>query len=187
MKKMMMILLAVLLLAVGVMALAMTNDQSELTSADSVQVQESENETSTIEELDGEVIEIGEGYFVINSSIVGGVQVNFSEDSLFDGVQPEELAVGQFVQVMYDGKMTRSLPPQVFALKVGMYLVKGEVTAVMEDAITVLREEIGDEVIVFLPEGELEITVGDHVTTYTNGAMTMSLPAQTSAIGIVIE
>lgn len=187
MKKMMMIALAVVLLAVSVMALAMTNDQEKQAAEGNVQVQESGSEAAVIEELDGEVIEIGEGYFVMNSSVMGGVQVNFGEDSLFEGVEPEMLAIGQFIQVMYDGKMTRSLPPQVFALKVGMYPVAGEVTAAEEGSITVLRDEIGDEVIVFLPENAPEIAVGDHVTAYTNGAMTMSLPAQTSAIGIVIE
>jgi len=68
-----------------------------------------------------------------------------------------------------------------------MYAVRGEVAAVEEGAITLVREEIGDEVIVFLPEGAPQIFVGDSVTAYTNGAMTMSLPAQTTALGVVIE
>ena len=107
--------------------------------------------------------------------------------TLYDGADPDELAVGQYVQVMYDGKMTRSLPAQVYALRVGLYPLSGVVKELDEDRMTVARAEIGDEVIVFLPEDAPQMAVGDSVTVYTTGVMTMSLPAQTTAIGIVLN
>lgn len=138
-------------------------------------------------DLSGKVIEVGEGFFVIDAGQMGAVQVNTGDDTIFEGVTMEEIALGQYVQVLYDGKMTRSLPAQIYALKVGMYAISGEVKAAEEGSITLLRDEIGDEVIVFLPEGAQEIAVGSHVIAYTNGAMTMSLPAQTTALGIALQ
>lgn len=139
-----------------------------------------------LQTISGAIVELGEDYFVICDALLGDVQVNYSDDTLFEGTQADELALSQVVCVLYDGKMTRSLPPQVFALNVGMYPVSGKVTALGEGSMTIQREEIGDEVIVFLPEDAPQIAVGDVVTAYTNGAMTMSLPAQTTALGVVI-
>ena len=137
--------------------------------------------------LGGEVTEVGEGYFVMADAELGEVQVNLGDDSAFDGVELDELAAGQYVYVIYDGKMTRSLPPQVFALRVSMYATTGEITELTEGKMTLVRDEIGDEVIVFLPEDAPQLAVGDSVTVYTTGVMTMSLPAQTTAIGIVLN
>ena len=145
---------------------------------------ETGEEAVEILELGGEITEIGDGYIVIMDSVHGMVQVNLGDDTLYDGADLEELAVGQFIQVMYDGKMTRSLPPQVFALKVGLYPVSGTVKEVGEGSVTLETQESG-EVIVFLPEGAPQLNAGDSVTAYTNGAMTMSLPAQATAIGVV--
>ena len=189
----MIVLAAALVLALGAAAVfAMTQKQEEATQpeatvqADAGEAQSGE-EAMEIFELSGAVIEFGEGYFVMQDASAGVVQVNTGDDTLFEGVTAEGIALGQFVQVLYDGKMTRSIPAQVYGLKVGMYPVRGEVTALEEGSITLVREEIGDEVIVFLPEGAPEITVGDQVIAYTNGAMTMSLPAQTTALGIAVE
>ena len=138
-----------------------------------------------IVELGGRITEIADGYIVMETLMHGMVQVNLGDDTLYDGADPDELAVGQYIQVMYDGKMTRSLPAQITALKVGLYPVSGVVKELGENSVTLSREEIGDEVIVFLPEGAQALSVGDSVTAYTSGAMTMSLPAQTNAIGVV--
>ena len=147
--------------------------------------EQAETAEAEIVELGGRITEIADGYIVIETLMHGMVQVNLGDDTLYDGADPDELAVGQYIQVMYDGKMTRSLPAQITALKVGLYPVSGVVKEVAENSVTLSREEIGDEVIVFLPEGAQALSVGDSVTAYTNGAMTMSLPAQTNAIGVV--
>ena len=191
-KKMMIVLAAVLLIAVACAAFALTADKDNATEQIDVQVttetaDQEETEMPEIVEISGEIKEIGEGYILILDAMLGDVQVNLSEDTIFDGVEREELAVGQFVQVMYSGMMTPSLPPQITALKVGVYAIAGEVKAVEDGSMTIVREEIGDEVIVFLPENAPEIAVGMQVIAYTNGAMTMSLPAQTTALGVVLK
>ena len=198
-KLVMIVLAAVLVLAIGAAAVFAAADKTEKTDMvtvetaqpDALETEEGvageEEDAMEIFELSGTVIEIGEGYFVMQDAVNGVVQVNTGDDTLFEGVTAEEIALGQVVVVFYDGKMTRSLPAQVYGLKVGMYPVRGEVTAIDEGSMTIVREEIGDEVIVFLPEGADAVAVGDKVVAYTNGAMTMSLPAQTTALGIAVE
>ena len=158
-------------------------------TAETIEITETADDVSEVEilELGGQITEIGEGYILIMDSVHGAVQVNLGDDTLYDGADLEELNVGQYIQVMYDGKMTRSIPAQVYALKIGLYPVSGVVKEVGEGSITLSREEIGDEVIVFLPQGAATPNVGDSVTAYTNGAMTMSLPAKTNAIGVVVN
>ena len=87
--------------------------------------------------------------------------------------------------MVYDGKMTRSIPAQITALLVGVYAVEGEVTEIADGRITVKRADTGEEVIITLPENAQEIAVGDAITAYTTGAMTMSLPPQMNAVAIV--
>lgn len=205
MKKIVIAALAALLLVGALVALA-ENNAKESAPADGAQVEstypdiadaqdgvltETDAEATDMESevfmLGGEVTEVGEGYFVMNDAELGEVQVNLGDDSAFDGVEPDELAVGQFVYVLYDGKMTRSLPPQVFALRVSMYAVSGGITELTDGKMTLVRDEIGDEVIVSLPEDAPELAVGDHVTAYTTGIMTLSIPAQMNAVKIVLE
>ena len=199
-KTMMIALCALILVCVGAYAAThmVVLDKPQMENVDAVKTDEqteavemaqtaeqAETAEAEIVELGGRITEIADGYIVMETLMHGMVQVNLGDDTLYDGADPDELAVGQYIQVMYDGKMTRSLPAQITALKVGLYPVSGVVKEVAENSVTLSREEIGDEVIVFLPEGAEALSVGDSVTAYTNGAMTMSLPAQTNAIGVV--
>lgn len=203
MKKKMIWVIAIALILVCVIAYAATHmvaldKQKKVETAEKTEIVDlvqpdeaidalGEEAGAEVFELGGEITEIADGCIVIVDRVNGPVQVNLGDDTLYDGADLEELAVGQFIQVMYDGKMTRSIPAQVYALKVGLYPVSGVVKAVGEGSITLSREEIGDEVIVFLPEGAATPNVGDSVTAYTNGAMTMSMPAKTHAIGVVVN
>lgn len=199
MKKLMIAALALLLAVGALVALAENNTKETLldiatdvaetenvtidgTDADGVS---EEDEMPEVFMLGGEITEVGEGYFVMTDAELGEVQVNLGDDSAFDGVEVDELAVGQYVYVIYDGKMTRSLPPQVFALRVSMYATTGEITELSEGKMTLVRDEIGDEVIISLPQDAPELAVGDHVTAYTTGIMTLSIPAQMNAVKIV--
>ena len=201
MKKLMIAALA-LLLAVGALVALAENNTKETPLDIATDVAETENVTIDGTEADGvseedelpeifmlggEITEVGEGYFVMTDAELGEVQVNLGDDSAFDGVEPDELAVGQYVYVIYDGKMTRSLPPQVFALRVSMYVTVGEITELTEGRMTLVRDEIGDEVIISLPQDAPALSVGDHVTAYTTGIMTMSIPAQMNAVKVVRE
>lgn len=207
MKKMVIAVLAALLLVGVLVALAENNAKESaptqdvpvdsasldtLEATDGALTGETEQTEQTEQEqevfmLGGEVTELGEDFFVMTDAELGEVQVNLGDDSAFDGVEPDELAVGQYVYVIYDGKMTRSLPPQVFALRVSMYATAGSITELTDGKMTLVRDEIGDEVIISLPQDAPELSVGDHVTAYTTGIMTMSIPAQMNAVKVVRE
>lgn len=207
MKKMVIAVLAALLLVGVLVALAENNAKESaptqdvpvdsasldtLEATDGALTGETEQTEQTEQEqevfmLGGEVTELGEDFFVMTDAELGEVQVNLGDDSAFDGVEPDELAVGQYVYVIYDGKMTRSLPPQVFALRVSMYATAGSITELTEGKMTLVRDEIGDEVIISLPQDAPELSVGDHVTAYTTGIITMSIPAQMNAVKVVRE
>lgn len=155
---------------------AVENAPSELAAAD-------EEETIEIMEIFGAITEITDDYVMIDAGERGMIQANTSMDTLIEGV--EELAIGQTAVILYDGKMTRSLPAQITALKIGVYEVKGTVKEIAEGSATIAKSESGDEVVLTLPEGAPEIAVGDAITAYTTGVSTMSLPPQMNAIAIV--
>ena len=143
---------------------------------------EGEEEMIEIVEISGTITEITDEYVMIDAGEIGMVQANTSDDTLIEGV--EELVIGQTAVILYDGKMTRSLPAQITALKIGVYEVKGTVTAIEEGRATIDQGENG-EVVLTLPESMPEIAVGDVITAYTTGISTMSLPPQMNAIAIV--
>lgn len=185
MKWMAIAVLALLVLAAG--AFAAVHMVAKEPADAAVTTDAAVTEEAELYELAGEVMQITEEFFILRDAVHGEVQVNFGDDTLFEGVDMDEFAAGQFAQVIYDGKLTRSLPAQAYALRVGVYPVAGEVKEIGEGSMTIVRAEAGDEVIVYLPEGAPEIAVGMQVTAYTNGAVTMSLPAQTNALGVVIH
>lgn len=139
--------------------------------------------------LAGEVVEAAEEYFVIADALQGDVQVNFGEETVFEGLEPQELKVGAYVFVDYNGQMTRSLPPQVFALRVSMHVIVGVVEEAAEDSVTIRQDGSHEQIVIHLPESVPELAVGTRIEAYTNGAMTMSLPPQTAAgkIAVVLE
>ena len=141
-----------------------------------------EEEAIEIMEIMGTITEITDEYVMIDAGEIGMIQANTSMDTLIEGV--EELAVGQTAVILYDGKMTRSLPAQITALKIGVYEVKGNVTAVESGRVTIDQGENG-EVVLTLPENAPEVVVGDAITAYTTGISTMSLPPQMNAIAII--
>ena len=146
-------------------------------------MEEDAEEAIEIVEVTGTITEITDEYVMIDAGEMGMIQANTSDDTLIEGV--EELAVGQTTVILYDGKMTRSLPAQITALKIGVYEVKGTVKEIAESRVTISKTEGGDEVVLTLPENAPEIAVGDVITAYTTGVSTMSLPPQMNAIAIV--
>ena len=153
--------------------------------------------------LTGQITEITDEYIILE----GTEQVNLFDDTAFGGKFPDELVVGEYAQVIYDGKMTRSIPPQVTALAVDVCVLEGKVAEILEDG-RVLIDRTGvmeqqvdshlkedgtvetevtltpEQVILSLPEG-VELKVGDSAVFYTTGIATMSLPAQMNAIAVV--
>lgn len=199
-KKMIWVLLTVVLvLAVAVAALLLNKNDVVESTGPIVVTEEVTAEPETQEEAEAEAMDeeaeielvtltgvitgITDEYVLLDVGDMGQIQANLSEDTLIEGV--EELAIGQTAIVTYDGKMTRSLPAQITALRVGVYEVRGTVKAMEDGRITVEKTEGGDEVVLTLPENAPALAVGDVITAYTTGISTMSLPPQMNAIVIV--
>lgn len=252
MKKMlsMLMILALLLGSMGAVAQDNALSAEEMEIAETAEGLEEAEEIEEIFELHGEIIEMTDEYVLISTPDMGDVQVNLSEDTVIEGV--DALEIGQTAVVMYNGMMTRSLPPQITALHIGVYAVSGVIAEVLEDRLVIVQDETGEEIILMLPGSELlgeneelledealaeveeseeadelsddqldgeadeeaepvdeELTgeevlneelsdeelleleapvynVGDAIIAYTNGAMTMSLPPQMTALAIVL-
>lgn len=199
-KKMIWVLLAALLVLAAAAAVLLLEKNDVVESTDPIMVTEEvtaepetqeEAEAEALSEeaeielvtLTGVITEITDEYVLLDVGDMGQVQANLSEDTLIEGV--EELAIGQTAIVTYDGKMTRSLPAQITALRVGVYEVRGTVKTMEDGRITVEKTEGGDEVVLTLPENAPALAVGDVITAYTTGISTMSLPPQMNAIAIV--
>ena len=80
---------------------------------------ETEDGAEEIDTLCGQITEINDEYLILEGTQQGTVQVNILDDTLYNGsLQQGELAVGQYAEVIYDGKMTRSIPAQMNAIGV---------------------------------------------------------------------
>ena len=150
-------------------------------AAEAALLEEAEAEPEIVE-LYGQITEITDEYVMILTEGLGDVKVLLTEDTVIEGV--EAIEIGQTAKVLYTGMMTRSLPPQIMALLIGVYTVSGEVTAIGEGSVTITGEN--GEVILTLPEGAAAPAVGDAVTAYTTGVSTMSIPPQMNAVAVEI-
>ena len=110
------------------------------------------------------------------------VQVNTSEETLFEGKAVE---AGDFIHVTYNGMMTFSIPAQISAQKIGCYAHTGVVGEITEGQFALETEM--EMILVNATAEQIEgIEAGMTVTVYSNGAMTMSLPAQIGAEFITV-
>lgn len=137
--------------------------------------------------LEGLVTELVDGGFVMQDIQQGEVMINTSEATVWDGDLMEgELAVGQYVYVEYDGRMTFSLPPQVHADRVTCNVLTGSVAEVLEDGSILMNDDTFGEVIVHLGDDMRHVYAGMPITVYFNGVMALSLPGQVTASHIVL-
>lgn len=143
--------------------------------------QDEQAEESPAVLLTGAILEVAEDYVLLDVDELGEVQAWVNEETVIEGV--DALMPGQVAVVLYNGMMTRSLPPQMTAQRVSVYAVEGTVTAVEEDCVTILRADGAGDVIVTLPEDAPEMAEGSRVIAYTTGIMTMSLPPIMNGIG----
>ena len=137
--------------------------------------------------LEGIVTEIVDGGFVMEDAEQGEVMLNTSDATVFDGMLIEgELAVGQYVFVEYDGRMTFSLPPQAHADRVACHVLTGSVTEVLEDGSILMMDDTFGETIVHPGEGMSHVYAGMPITVYYDGVMTLSLPGEAAASHIIL-
>ena len=146
---------------------------------------QTEDGMTQVSMLHGQITEITDEYLMLEGTEQGRVQVNLLDDTLYDGaIQQSELAVGQYAEVLYDGKLTRSIPAQAAALAVNIYPLAGTVDEVQADGrVLVTPSNGGAQVLLSLPEG-VTVEAGETATFYTTGVATMSIPAQMNAIGV---
>lgn len=123
---------------------------------------------------------LDDGSFLLLNQDNQTVQVNTDENTVTDLAEP--LHAGQYVVVDYDGKLTRSLPAQLYAQHIFGATLKGIVSAVNEREVTLIEDETQQEYIVHLPEDVELPTDGEHIAVHFNGVIAMSLPAQLSAL-----
>lgn len=123
---------------------------------------------------------LDDGSFLLLNQDNQTVQVNTDENTVTDLAEP--LHAGQYVVVDYDGKLTRSLPAQLYAQHIFGATLKGIVSAVNEREVTLIEDETQQEYIVHLPEDVELPTEGEHIAVHFNGVIAMSLPAQLSAL-----
>ena len=179
MKKLFALMLALMLATLAITAVAST-------------VTDLPEEEEELYFLTGFVTEAETDYIVI---LADGMyyQVNISEETMLDGF--ETLAIGDWVEVMHNGQMTRSLPPQVHGMMIRSYSFSGVVTELAEGSFTLITEDDQEIVVNFDPEQFIGVQDEMHVTVYFDGMMTMSIPAQISAqhirtqemTGVIVE
>ncbi len=134
-----------------------------------------------LQDMAGTVVEMGEGFILIETLDGQQIQVNTGDETLFEGA---EISIGSFIHVTHNGQMTMSIPAQIFGLKVGCYMHIGTVTEIIEGQFALETEN--ELILVNATAEQLEgLEVGQNVYVFSNGVMTMSLPAQISAELIV--
>ncbi len=148
----------------------------------------------------GEIIELTEEAITVKQ--LDGY--DYGQPSIQFLLQPqtaqEELSLGMYVQVSYNGALTRSIPPQATALSVTVLAPMAEGVLWSGSIISSETVEGGyridlqaesprsEHLILNVPTDALEglseedLVAGAEVLAVTNGAMTASLPPQASAV-----
>ena len=144
-----------------------------------------ENEPDTL--LEGLVTEVLEQGFVMEDIELGSVLLNVDETTVMDGILAEgDIEVGQYVFVEYDGRLTRSLPPQAHADRVGCYRLTGKVDLSLSMGVLLTGDPTFGDVIIRVDGSMPHLYQGMPITVYYNGVMAMSYPGQVTARHIVV-
>lgn len=137
--------------------------------------------------FEGYVTEVSEDGFVIEDKDMGEVQLNTDDLTKWDGILAEEpIEVGHYVFVEYDGKLTKSIPPQAHADKVGCYVLNGTAGEILPDGILLTGDEVFGDVLVRMDGSMEHIYAGVPMTVYYNGIMALSMPGQVGAAAVIV-
>lgn len=138
-------------------------------------------------ELEGLVTELVDGGFIMEDRDLGEVLVNVDDTTVLDGILADgEIEAGQYVIVAYDGRLTRSIPPQAHADRVGCYVLNGTVSEFLESGILLAGDELFGDVIVRLNGSMPHIYQDMPITVYYDGVMALSLPGQVNARYVIV-
>lgn len=139
-------------------------------------------------QFEGYVTEIIDGGFVLEDIQRGQVILNTDASTVWDGVLIDgQLEAGMYVLVEYDGRLTRSIPPQAHADRVGCYTLQGYVSDFSTDGLLLTGDEIFGDVWVKLDRVDpRHLYTGMYVLVYYDGVMALSLPGRVTARQIEI-
>lgn len=152
MKKMLAILMALLMAALLLPAYAEEGDVAE------------------IAEIAGTVLEIGEESILLETPEGQLIEAILTADTIREG---KEIAVGDFIHVMYNGQMTRSYPAQVTAQHIGCYVLTGTVSDITDEGFTLTTDET-TYIVHATAEQLAQITDGAEINVYFSGVIAMS-------------
>jgi len=137
--------------------------------------------------FEGIVTEVFEGGFLMETTEFGILQVNTDDNTVLDGLLSiEPIAVGMYVIVDTNGMMTRSLPPQVYGVRVGCYTLNGVAGEITEEGVLLTGDPIFGEVFVQMTPTMANVFPGVPMLVYYDGVMTMSLPGKVNARYVLV-
>lgn len=130
-------------------------------------------------------------------------RVNLSESTVYEGISEQDIKKDNRITVNYSGAMTRSIPPQISALKIKISddavldynTIKGRVSAMAEDAsyVNILeangmetRINISDDT-QYVQEADREWRMGNYVEVEVPPMMQPSIPPQTNAHKVLVN
>lgn len=130
-------------------------------------------------ELEGYVLEMVEGGFLLEDVHRGQVVCNVDEQTALEGLPAEEgLAAGMYVLVETDGRLTRSIPPQTHADRIVSYRLEGVVVCDEgEGVVRIDTPELG-EILAYRESADKPLYPGVPITVYFDGVMALSEPAR---------
>lgn len=144
-------------------------------------------EAEPLPPYEGLVTELFEGGFLMDDINMGVIQINTDENTVWDGIlsiQPIE--VGMYVLVDHNGVMTRSIPPQVYGVRVGCHTLNGIAGEMTEEGVLLTGDPIFGDVFVQMSPTMATVFPGVPMTVYYDGVMTMSLPGKVNARYVLV-
>ena len=144
-------------------------------------------DTEMMMTFEGLVTEIFDGGFLMEDKEMGLVQVNTDDKTVLDGILSiQPLEVGMYVLVDHNGMMTRSIPPQVYGIRVGCYTLSGVAGEITEEGVLLTGDPIFGDAFVQMPADMAIVFPGAPMLVYYDGIMTMSLPGKVNARYVVV-
>ena len=144
-------------------------------------------DTEMMMTFEGLVTEIFDGGFLMEDKEMGLVQVNTDDKTVLDGILSiQPLEVGMYVLVDHTGMMTRSIPPQVYGMRVGCYTLSGVAGEITEEGVLLTSDPIFGEVFVQMTPTMATVFPGVPMLVYYDGVMTMSLPGKVNARYVLV-
>lgn len=138
------------------------------------------NDLADVVLLDGFITDVLDDSLLLLTKDGLAVEALLNEDTIFEG---KNVAIGDYVQIVYNGIMTRSLPAKITAMAVRNHMLMGVVSDLAETGFTLT---FGEEIYQVSADAALleGIQDGMFITLYYNGMMTRMIPAGVTAMHI---